>query len=202
MEGFNFRATAEYVTDPTDTQYVNGTDPTYLYDYTNDGVTFGLSTVSGLQARNRSTSVPKLAGTVFVYNTADQVTFRVDLESTGNHDIYIAIGDYEYSNDNPYVQFLDDSTEIDVIDYSGTLDGQHFIDAEGTEHTSAANWVSNNVAITHNFTSTIFYVKFGQPGTATSGSSAIAHLAIDPTAATGSIIPQIMLQHNHFNGGT
>ena len=61
--GFDFRASSNYVTDPAGDTYVL---PSTAYPTTFNGVNFGWTNVSLVQARNRSTGVdPRLAGMNF-----------------------------------------------------------------------------------------------------------------------------------------
>lgn len=83
-EGFNFRSTLAYVTDPSDTQFC---EENFTYPKTAGGVTFGW-TVRTNNDRNRSTGVDaRLAGIVYTSNNgSSQRTFRVDLDNATDHD--------------------------------------------------------------------------------------------------------------------
>ena len=183
-EGFNFRATLAFVTDPADTQHCPLES---AYPTTAGGVTFGWEyTNSTANDRDRSDSVDaRLAGIVFHTNNRDgvpqQAVFRVDLPATGDYEIAAAFGDMGGATTNHYAQFQDTTTEISTVTDASIASGA-FVDASGVERTSAADWVSNNVKIEHTFASTIFRLALGQP-TTTSGNSIVAHLSINDVAA-------------------
>ncbi len=180
-EGFNFRESLGYVTDPADTQFTKND----AYPKTANGVTFGWdSTV--LTLRNRSTGVDaRLAGMNEKSNNGTQRTFRVDLDNTGNHDISLALGQAVFNITDGYCQFKDNTTVISTVDDVGNTTGnEDFIDAVGTIHTSAANWVSNHVKKSHNFASTILRAIIAQPS-AQNGNTVIAHLNIEEVAGAG-----------------
>ena len=176
-EGFNFRATVGYVTDPADTQFVAGTD---TYPTTANGVTFGWSSVTG-NTRDRNSGIDaRLAGIVFSPNAAGpQITFRVDLDSAVEHEITLAVGDATSQQDNVYCDLQDNTTSFRTIDES-PVPSQDFVDATDVVRTSAADWVSNNAVETRTFTSTILRAVIGHPS-ASEGSSVMAHLSIEET---------------------
>ena len=171
----NFRASSGHVTDGTGETYMLGEG----YSVTRDGVTMGWETSCGDCARDRGTSDgPKFAGVNKTVNNGTQETFRVDLPSTGEYDIRIAAGDWQYSTTYQYIQILDDATVITTIDDSDGLAGNDFHDAAGNER-NPTDWNSNNVKVTHTFTSTILRIKIGTPSDLGTGSeSRLAHLQI------------------------
>jgi len=109
QQGFDFRNTSTFVTDPPGDTYVLST---MTYPTTVNGVTFGWTTPNLVQGRDRSTSVdPRLAGINYVSNGAP-ATFYVNLPSPGTYNLSLAMGDdgYEQCYTQCQVQFLDGST--------------------------------------------------------------------------------------------
>ena len=91
--GFDFRASSNYVTDPPGDTYVLAST---AYPTTFNGVNFGWTNVSLVQARNRSTGVdPRLAGMNYVTN-GSPATFYVDLPASGTYNLSLAMGDDGY----------------------------------------------------------------------------------------------------------
>jgi len=173
-EGFNFRATSGFVTDGTDDTFVLTSD---TYPTTRAGVTFGWETTSGLDSRDRSSGVDaRLAGMHFKANdNTSTITFRVDLPSTGDYSIRLAIGDATGGNSQVnYVTAKDNSTAFITLSPIST-DGDHYGDAAGNLPLEG-DWAATNVAVTRTFASTIMRVTLG--GTVDSASSTIAHLKV------------------------
>lgn len=178
-EGFNFRSTLAYVTDPSDTQFVNHTK---TYSTTSGGVTFGWEYSYFVTIRDRDAGVDaRLAG----HNRVDVNVvhpFRVDLPSAGDYEITLAMGDQGYPSGPMYYRIVDDTSVLytspgyasDTGPSTGA--GGRFFDAADTLHTSAANWVSNQVPVTYTFASTIFRLEIGKAGTV--GSTGLCHLRI------------------------
>src|SRR5271167_3917766 len=78
QQGFDFRSTKTFVTDPAGSTYVLSTT---AYPTTVNGVTFGWVKTSLVGARNRNASLdPRLAGINYATNGAP-ATFYVDLPS-------------------------------------------------------------------------------------------------------------------------
>lgn len=190
-KGFNFRASAGFVTDGTNEIPIHGTGnnigPAYPSSKTIDGDTFdvGWSTAGADGARDRfNTLPPRLAGIHFKSNNGTQNIFRVDLPSAGVYAVTLAIGDAN-SGTTPYWQIVDDASVLESVDKTGTptTSGQ-FYDATGTIRTSDALWVSNNVDKEYTFASTIFRIRIGTTG-AGSGNTHISHLGIRQVSAGG-----------------
>jgi len=143
QQGFDFRATAGFVTDPANTTHVLATT---AYPSTVGGVTFGWVNTGLIQSRDRSTTVdPRLAGINYVRNGSPG-TFYVNLPSAGTYNVSLALGDEGYTQcwTLCQVQFLDGSTVL------GTVTGNpliaNFDDAKGNNWTAAA-WPGSNVAL-------------------------------------------------------
>ncbi len=114
QQGFDFRNTSTFVTDPSGDTYVG---PTTAYPTKNNGGTFGWVKTSLVQARDRSTAVdPRLAGINFANNGAP-ATFYVDLPSAGTYNLSLALGDAGYQQCwvQCQIQFLDGSTVLATV---------------------------------------------------------------------------------------
>ena len=89
-QGFDFRNTSTFVTDPSSFNYVL---PGTTYPTIVNGVTFGWTTPDLVQGDDRSTVVdPRLAGINSAQNGAP-ATFYVDLPSPGTYNLALAMGD-------------------------------------------------------------------------------------------------------------
>ena len=142
QQGFNFRSTAGYVTDPPNTTHVLGTT---AYPTKVGTVTFGWLKTILVQARDRSTSVdPRLAGINSAFN-GYPATFQVDLPSPGTYNLSLAMGDDGYAQCWVLcqVQFLDGSTVLGTVT-GGSLASGYFYD-EASNKWSAAAWPTSNV---------------------------------------------------------
>src|SRR5271167_2319029 len=136
QQGFDFRNTANFLTDPPGDTYVL---PITTYPTKFNGVTFGWTTPSLVQARDRSTSVdPRLAGINFV-NNGSPATFYVDLPSAGTYNLSLAMGDdgYEQCWTQCQVQFLDGSTVLATVT-GGLSNLGYFYDAKGSNWSASA----------------------------------------------------------------
>ena len=178
--GFNFRSSLGYATDPPHTTVVRpGTVMGYPQSVVVDGITLvfgweGASRTSTAGA-DRSTAVDaRLAGVDYVNVLAN---FRVDLPAAGAYTIRLALGDVAGGALSQWATFADGPTQFaqPANNVAGTAG--NFIDAAGNMWTTAT-WPSGNVAITHTFTTTTFYLHIGG-GT---GYSAVAHLFIQQGA--------------------
>src|SRR5271169_4524190 len=114
QQGFDFRNTASFVTDPSGDTYVL---PSTAYPTTGSGVTYGWVKTSPVQARDRNASLdPRLAGINFVSN-GSPATFYVDLPSAGTYSLSLALGDAGYQQCwvQCQIQFLDGSTVLATV---------------------------------------------------------------------------------------
>jgi hypothetical protein len=182
--GFNFRATAGYVTDGANESAVLGINNNYPNSYGN-GLTAGWEQSQTDSARDRDSGVDRrLAGLNAPLGvTPVTVTFRIDLPSTGTYDIELAAGDAVFSGDAD-LELRDNTTVFATI--SGALGGGgRFFDAQGTLHTSAAAWVSSQAPVQRTFTSTILRIALNPNADATRGQ--ICHIGI--TAVGGGSNP-------------
>ena len=147
QQGFDFRNTAGFVTDPPGDTYVL---PSTAYPTEGSGVTYGWVNTLSPQGRDRiSSQDPRLAGINFVANGAP-ATFYVDLPSAGTYNVSLAMGDagYEQCWVQCQIQFLDGSTVLGTLT-KGLTNENYFYDAQGNNW-SAAQWPANN--LTQQFT--------------------------------------------------
>ncbi|WP_372897417.1 sialate O-acetylesterase [Stieleria sp.] len=171
MVKYNFRATDAYVTDGAGETPVDGD----LYPSSLGGLTAGW-TAPGAVTRDRSLSVDvRLAGVNYTNNIARP--FKVELPSTGEYEIRLAAGDAGSST--PVGLHLQDNG-VTFASISGAQSGA-FYDASGVLRTAAA-WPTDNVAITHTFTSTAFQIIADG-----SDYACLAHLEITAVSPSDSI---------------
>lgn len=178
-KGFDFRATAIYVTDPADCTYVLDAD---TYPTTRNSVTFGWET-SPLGSRNRNNAIDARLAGVQQVDGATTKTFRVDLPGAADYDVRLAAGDASFTN-HAHWEIKDGSTSRASRSEQDVTGGQ-FSDATGTIRTSAADWVSNNVKSTLTFAGTVFNFLLNPDGLWVVNSDVIAHLWLDQVAAAG-----------------
>jgi len=150
QQGFNYRATAGYVTDPSNTTHVLATT---AYPTQVGTVTFGWLNTQLVYSRDRSTGVDaRLAGINYVSN-GSPATFYVDLPSAGSYNLSLAMGDEGYTQcwTMCQVQFLDGSTVV------GTITGNPLIatfnDAKD-DNWSASTWPGSNLTLPINMSGT------------------------------------------------
>ena len=158
QQGFDFRNTAAFVTDPPGDTYVL---PTMNYPTTANGVTFGWVKTSLVQGRDRNAKLdPRLAGVNFVTN-GSPATFYVDLPSPGTYNLSLAMGDAGYQECwvQCQIQFLDGNTVLATVTEGSTNLG-YFYDAAGNNW-SAAAWPGSNVSQQVTLTGTRLTVVVG-----------------------------------------
>lgn len=194
-KGFNFRSTAAYVTDPSNSRHVlDGTDALAAYPTTNtiggESVTYGFTDTTGLSKINRSLTVnAKLAGIVYQGNSETIAKFRVDLPASGSYKIRFALGDAGDTSQGK-VEVYDDTTLKATIEDTA-IAITSWVDALGTEHSGSAAWVSNNAQLTVSFATTICLVYITNVGPTTN--SMIAHLELEQGAAAVDVRNQIII---------
>lgn len=183
-KGFNFRATAGFVTDGTNETYVVFNN---IYPFTQNGVTFGWDVApSGGIDRNAALD-RRLAGIVHMGNTGTQRTFRVDLPSAADYTIRIALGDAGGAQAYQYLQVKDGTTvRLTIDDTNGTV-ASHWDDATGTDYTDVT-WPGSNTAVQCTFAGTVLNLVIGSP-VAQTNSTTISHLFISQVAAAVNAVP-------------
>ncbi len=174
QQGFDFRNTSAFVSDPPGDTYVlsNTTYPTTV-----NGVTFGWTTWRLVQARNRNAKLdPRLAG-VNLANNGAPATFYVDLPSAGTYNLSLALGDagYQACWVQCQIQFLDGATVLATVTEGSTKLG-YFYDAMGNNW-SAADWPTSNVSQQVTLAGTRLTVVVGT-SKATGDSTPIAFLGV------------------------
>jgi hypothetical protein len=188
--GVNFRNTLAYISDTGINVYMpfNGFNANYPQPLSN-GLTCGWETcVSGMDARDRSTSIDeRLAGLQFTNSQNTSCVWRADLPATGTFNIRAAFGDENFGAPYAYVEYFDTNTSLanPVNDADGT-NNDEFYDATGVLRVGNATWVSSNAAKSLTFSTTLFRIKL-QPGTSVAGATRICHVRITSSgaAATG-----------------
>lgn len=177
-EGFNFRSTSAYVTDPADTQFVG----MELYPTTANGATFGWNSANGLSVRNRSTAYdPRIAGVVFRSNSAASY-FRVDLPAPGEYDITIALGDVGSTQTGQYGRILDDATVLATLGANQSSSNTTLYDATNVQ-VSRTVFFDQHTKLRATFASPIFIFQLGGGGYGVN--DALAHIAIESVASGG-----------------
>ena len=158
QQGFDFRNTSLFVTDPPGDTYVG---PNTKYPTTVNGVTFGWVNTSLVGGRDRNAKLdPRLAGINYAYN-GSPATFYVDLPSAGTYSLSLAMGDASYGQcwTQCQIQFLDGNTVLATVTEGPTNQG-YFYDATG-KNWSAAAWPANNVSQQVTLTGTRLTVVVG-----------------------------------------
>ncbi len=138
--GINFRSTAGFVTDGTNETYCTSSD---FYPTVRGSFTFGWVASGGhVDERDRNAGVDRrLAGINF--DSVATEYFRLDLPSTGNYNIHLALGDD--SGGNPVEWLLQDTTTL-LHTYTGTPGAGNFQDATGAVLSDAA-WPASEAAL-------------------------------------------------------
>ncbi|MGA8877277.1 MAG: hypothetical protein WB555_17195 [Candidatus Korobacteraceae bacterium] len=143
QQGFDFRGTTNFVTDPPgDTPVIQTTS----YPTTGDLTTYGWSYTANISALNRSSQVdPRLAGINYITNGIP-VPFYVDLPAPGTYNLSLAMGDdaYQQCFNQCLIQFWDGDNLLASVSGGETNQG-YFYDAQGNNW-SAAQWPTNNVS--------------------------------------------------------
>jgi uncharacterized membrane protein len=174
QQGFDFRNTSSYLTDPSGDTYVGATT---AYPTRSNGVTYGWVSTLVVNGRDRSKSVdPRLAGINFA-NNGKPATFYVDLPSAGTYNLSLAMGDAGYQQCwvQCQIQFLDGSTVLATVT-GGSISLGYFYDAEGNKW-SAAQWPTSNVSQQVTLAGTRLTVVVGT-NNATGDSTPIAFLGV------------------------
>ena len=189
-EGFNLRDTLAYCTDPTDTQilcYTSGVGCDSPYPTTAAGATFGATTNSGDNKRDRSAAIDcRLAGVSFQENNAAAPNIvRVDLPQTGNYLFRMAMGQGGgFTAGANQKAVLKDNTNVLATITDASVAADHWVDATGVERTSASDWVTNNAPLTVTFTTTTAFLEWGYGDGSTSGNTFMSHFSFELSTTT------------------
>jgi hypothetical protein len=142
QQGFDFRNTQSFVTDPPGDNYVLSTT---AYPTKANGVTYGWVNTNLVQGRDRNAKLdPRLAGVNLITN-GSPATFYVDLPSSGTYNLSLAMGDAGYQECwvQCQIQFLDGNKLLATVT-RGAINLGYFYDAKGNSW-SAAAWPTSNV---------------------------------------------------------
>jgi 3-dehydroquinate dehydratase len=167
--GFNFRRTGAFVTDGTNERYIlssgGGDGPTnFPTNDTIDGESWSYGeSLGNPQDRDRDAGGDaRLAGAIY-HNTGTTIeTYTWTLPATGQREIRCAFGDAAFQiTDDLFIKFYDDTTNFASINNTSvdTLAANGFYDATNVLRTTQSDWINNNAAITHTFTTTTFKIE-------------------------------------------
>ncbi len=174
QQGFDFRNTQSFVSDPAGSTYVLATT---AYPTHGNGITYGWVNTSLVQGRDRNATLdPRLAGVNLITN-GSPATFYVDLPSSGTYNLSLAMGDGGYQECwvQCQIQFRDGNTVLATVTRGSTNLG-YFYDAKGNNW-SAAAWPTSNVSQQVTLTGTRLTVVLGT-NQATGDTTPIAFLGV------------------------
>lgn len=184
--GFNFRASSGYVTDAADDTYVLDSD---AYPVTRGGRTFGWVTAPAGAVDRTTGSDPRLAG--IVYNSTGGAPDDLQIDLSGDMTFRVALGDTATGR-SAYLDVRDGSGS--KVNFAPATSGgaANYVDATGTNRTSAADWVTNNAASAqYTFATNVVLRLDGDTG----NPSCIAHFSLTQAGGGGLSIPIAM---HHF----
>ena len=158
QQGFDFRASAQFITDPP-----GATDVIFSTFYPTKGTltTYGWSYTANFVTRDRNNAIdPRLAGVNYVTN-GTPAAFYVDLPAPGTYNLSLAMGDAGYPECSVQcqVQFVDGDNVLATVT-GGPLNFGYFYDAQGNNWSTAA-WPNNNVSLPVTLTGTQLTVLVG-----------------------------------------
>src|SRR5271165_52001 len=174
QQGFDFRNTATFVTDPPGDTYVLRST---AYPTKENGVTFGWANTYFVGGRDRNASLDSRLAGVNYANNGSPATFYVDLPAAGMYNLSLALGDagYQACWVQCQVQFLDGSTVLATLAVGSTKLG-YFYDAGG-KNWSAAAWPTSNLTQQVTLTGTRLTMVVGT-NKATGDSTPVAFLGV------------------------
>lgn len=176
-QGVDFRNSLAYVTDPTGCDFYNGNSAYPVVGQS--GQSFGWASTSGINRRDRSTTVdPRLAGVNFLASLNLNATFQMSLPAPGTYRVRLALGDLS-SQTRGTVQIMDGATVLATLMNGDSATNGQFYDATGVLRTSAADWVANNAPALLTFTGSMLSVAIATPASAGVSEIAIAHLWVE-----------------------
>lgn len=192
--GLDHRSSSGYVTDPAGHYFAQPDFWAPNYPITLGGVNTGWYTTGGVESYDESSSVDaRLAGTVQSKTATDRSWHRVDW-TAGNINFRGAFGDAVYTSGDHYVELYDGATSLGVIVDVGAISAGHFIDAAGTDHASAAAWVSSNASIPLTLPTGVFYVVIGRGASATA-KTPLNHYFIEDAGGGDDYFPVYFSKH-------
>lgn len=195
--GFNFRATAGFVTDGTNESANLGEGYPHTYTMTGSGATV-VAGWNSVNLADRNAGVDRRLAGIAYASPAAEAKFRVDT-TAGTYQIYIAFGDHDNSIGPATFQVYDsnDTTLLaTLVNNLTTAAANHYIDAGGTERTSDTDWVNNGSTVNASVTTTGSSIWFRLLGGA--GYAEITHLRIATAASPASQLPVIRNRGRSF----
>lgn len=187
-QGINFRGTLAYVTDGANEHYFayNTAYPTT----TAQGQSCGWE-AGGTGDANRSNSIDvRLTGITYL-SASGAKDFRIDLPSTGSHNVGCAAGDANGATDWVQVELLDTSSSLGtLVSDQSDASGDFFFDATDTKYV-ASTWPGSQTLVAKTFTTTICRFRIGGTSSGTNF-YVIAHIYVE--AATGGVAPTSTLR--------
>lgn len=174
--GFDFRETSGYVTDPANCTYVVGD----TYPTPRNGITFGWTSIIGLNLRDRDVTYPRIAGLNF---SAPALTFQVDLPASGVWNVQLGCGDWSSSKLVGTIVIADGGSTLLTISHVSATNGLY--DATDTDYT-AANWNTSESPVPLTFSGTTLNMTISA-GLGTFG--IISHLFISQSGGATAFIP-------------
>ena len=194
IKGMNFRTSAVWGTDPTNTTgvYDDMAYPTTL-TIGGESVVCGWTSVTDLDSRDRNVaSDNRLRGMHFI-TASRALEFRVDVPSAGTYKVRVALGDEAGSSGK--LEILDGlagTVRLTVADSS--IAAQAWVDAAGTER-NESTWVSSNAQSAElTISGTVLSMRLTCDGTYTS--PRIAYLEIEQISSGGggsTFVPQVIM---------
>ena len=143
QQGFDFRVSLGFVTDPPGDNYAPATA---LYPTMGTLTNYGWSYQAVVDGRDRNSHIdPRLAGINYA-NNGSPAAFYVDLPSPGTYNVSVAMGDAGYAQCGTQcqVQFLDGANLLASVT-GGPTNVAYFYDAQGNNW-SAEDWPTKNVS--------------------------------------------------------
>jgi uncharacterized repeat protein (TIGR03803 family) len=143
QQGFDFRGSSGFVTDPPGDTYVILTT---VYPTTGDLTTYGWSYTATFSTLDRDNQIdPRLAGINYTTN-GQPANFYVDLPSPGTYNLTLAMGDAGYPECFALCQitFYDGNNLLTTVS-GGPINEGYFYDMQGNSW-SAAQWPANNLS--------------------------------------------------------
>jgi uncharacterized membrane protein len=180
QQGFDFRGTVGYVSDPPDASSVVPGD---LYPTDGQLATYGWQTGPQVGGSDRSRSVDaRLAGLNYVSN-GSPASFYIDLPAPGTYSLSLAMGDEGYAQCfvQCQIQFKDADRVLATLT-RGLVHAGYFYDSNGNQW-SAATWPASNTPLQVTMTGTELNVVVGTINP-TGDSTPIAYLGVQQVSTT------------------
>lgn len=173
----NFRSTVGYRSDDGADAYIETGANAYPYP-SGLGYDVGWESPSGsFTYENNSTGGDPRTGGAVRAPAWTVNNYRIELPSSGDYDISLALGTLATSPAAVYSELYDNTTKFgSTIGLDTSVSNGSFYDASGVERTSSASWVTDEVRVSRTFTSTTFKLKVLGGGNA----KLVAHIGVYP----------------------